>query len=135
MELQGREGVHAPGVNSNQKVDHRGKDQEETKFDCRLEKLKALLSSIRKNEKMNVLDFEVLDEKEKKKEQTTGKEVQGRSDGAGARIFPRSEGPKKGRRRGGGRQDGKESGNTSRKGEGWRCGRRHGREKSNHDSE
>ena len=28
-------------------------------FDCRLEKVKALLASIRKNEKMNALDFEV----------------------------------------------------------------------------
>ena len=59
------------------------KDQEETKFDCRLEKVKALLTSIRKNEKMNVLDFEVLDEKEKKEERDMGigKKVQGRSEG------------------------------------------------------
>ena len=59
------------------------KDQEETKFDYRLEKVKALLTSIRKNEKMNVLDFEVLDEKEKKEERDMGigKKVQGRSEG------------------------------------------------------
>ena len=40
--------------------------KEENKFDPRLEKVKALLSSIRKNEKMNALDFEIVDEKEKK---------------------------------------------------------------------
>ncbi|MEC4682530.1 MAG: MobF family relaxase [Nitrospirota bacterium] len=45
-------------------------------FDCRLEKVKALLASIRKNEKMNALDFEVLDEKERKEERQIGKEVQ-----------------------------------------------------------
>ena len=52
-------------------------------FDCRLEKVKALLSSIRKNEKMNALDFEILDEKEKKEERDhgIGKEVQGRAKG------------------------------------------------------
>ncbi|AIA31561.1 MobF family relaxase [Leptospirillum ferriphilum] len=52
-------------------------------FDCRLEKVKSLLASIGKNEKMNVLDFEVLDEKEKKEERDhrIGKEIQGRSEG------------------------------------------------------
>ena len=40
------------------------KDREENKFDPRLEKVKALLSSIRKNEKMNVLDFEIVNGKE-----------------------------------------------------------------------
>jgi len=50
----------------------------QNEFDPRLEKLKALLASIRKNEKMNVLDFEVVDEKEKKEgklEKWIGKEV------------------------------------------------------------
>ena len=46
-------------------------------FDGRLEKVKSLLASIRKNEKMNALDFEVLNEKEKKEERTIGKEIQG----------------------------------------------------------
>ncbi len=55
------------------------KDREE--FDCRLEKVKALLASIRKNEKMNVLDFEIVDEKEKKEERTIGKEVQKEAEG------------------------------------------------------
>ena len=52
-------------------------------FDCRLEKVKALLSSIRKNEKLNALDFEIVDEKEKKEERDhrIGKEAQGRSEG------------------------------------------------------
>ena len=55
------------------------KDREE--FDCRLEKVKALLYSIRKNEKMNALDFEIVDEKERKEERMIGKEVQGKSEG------------------------------------------------------
>ena len=55
-------------------------------FDGRLEKVKALLTSIRKNEKMNVLDYEVLEEevleeKERKEERTIGKEVPGRAEG------------------------------------------------------
>ena len=49
-------------------------------FDCRLEKVKALLASIRKNEKINVLDFEVLDEKKEERNMGIGKEVQGRSE-------------------------------------------------------
>jgi ATP-dependent exoDNAse (exonuclease V) alpha subunit len=57
------------------------KDREENKFDPRLEKVKALLSSIRKNEKMNALDFEVVEDKEKKEERKIGKEVQGTTDG------------------------------------------------------
>ena len=52
--------------------------KEENKFDPRLEKVKALPSSIRKNEKMNALDFEILDEKEERK---IGKEVRGTTDG------------------------------------------------------
>ena len=55
------------------------KDQEG--FDYSLEKVKSLLTSIRKNEKLNALDFEVLNEKEKKEERTIGQEVQGRSEG------------------------------------------------------
>ena len=55
-------------------------------FDCRLEKVKALLSGIRKNEKMNVLDFEIVDEKERKEERTIGEEVQGRSEGRSEEI-------------------------------------------------
>nr|EDZ39038.1 MAG: Conjugal protein, TraA [Leptospirillum sp. Group II '5-way CG'] len=50
----------------------------QNEFDPRLEKVKALLASIRKNEKMNPLDFEVVDEKEKKEgklEKWIGKEV------------------------------------------------------------
>ncbi len=50
-------------------------------FDGRLEKVKSLLTSIRKTEKMNVLDFEIVDEREKKEEQEIGKEVQGKSEG------------------------------------------------------
>ena len=50
-------------------------------LDPRLEKVKALLSSIRKNEKMNALDFEIVDEKEKKEERKIGKEVQWKSEG------------------------------------------------------
>ena len=52
-------------------------------LDPRLEKVKALLSSIRKNEKLNALDFEIVDEKEKKEERDhrIGKEAQGRSEG------------------------------------------------------
>ena len=50
-------------------------------FDGRLEKIKALLSSIRKNEKMNALDFEVVDEKERKEDRTVGKEVQKETEG------------------------------------------------------
>ncbi len=52
-------------------------------FDYRLEKVKALLASIRKNDKMNALDFEVLDEKERKEEHDHWivKEVQGRLEG------------------------------------------------------
>ncbi len=50
-------------------------------FDCRLEKVKALLASIQKNEKMNALDFEIVDEKERKEERMIGKEVQGKSEG------------------------------------------------------
>ena len=46
-----------------------------TELDPRLEKVKALLASIRKNEKMNILDFEIVDEK-KKEERQIGKEVQ-----------------------------------------------------------
>ena len=49
--------------------------------DCGFEKVKALLSSIRKNEKMNALDFEIVDEKEKKEERAVGKEVQGTTEG------------------------------------------------------
>ena len=52
-------------------------------FDGRLEKVKALLASIRKNEKMNALDFEIVDEKEKKEERQIGKEVQGTTEGQG----------------------------------------------------
>ena len=48
---------------------------ERTELAPRLEKVKALLSSIRKNEKMNALDFEIVDEK-KKEERQIGKEVQ-----------------------------------------------------------
>ena len=63
-----------------------GKDQKEfvgassIPWYGRLEKVKALLASIRKNEKMNALDFECVDEKEKKEERDhrIGKEVQGR---------------------------------------------------------
>ena len=39
-------------------------------FDCRLEKVEALLSSIRKNEKANALDFEVMDDKERIEERS-----------------------------------------------------------------
>ncbi len=65
-------------------------------FDCRLEKVKSLLSSIRKSEKMNALDFEIVDEKEKKEERTVGKEVhkeaKGREiPGAGASQSGRTE--------------------------------------------
>ncbi|MHB1756806.1 MAG: MobF family relaxase [Leptospirillum sp.] len=44
-----------------------GRDNQ-TDLDPRLEKVKALLYSIRKNAKMNALDFEIVDEKEKKEE-------------------------------------------------------------------
>nr|EDZ37984.1 MAG: Conjugal transfer protein, TraA [Leptospirillum sp. Group II '5-way CG']EES53692.1 MAG: putative conjugal transfer protein (TraA) [Leptospirillum ferrodiazotrophum] len=50
----------------------------QNEFDPRLEKVKALLASIRKNEKMNALDFEIVDVKEKmegKLENWIGKEV------------------------------------------------------------
>ncbi|MCL4461458.1 MAG: AAA family ATPase [Nitrospirae bacterium] len=57
-----------------------GGRQDREGFDGRLEKVKALLYSIRKTEKMNVLDFEIVDEKEKKEERTIGKEVPGRSE-------------------------------------------------------
>ncbi len=67
-------------------------------FDCRLEKVKALLASIRKNEKMNALDFEIVDEKEKKEERTFGKgkdlqkEAEGREiPGAGVSQTGRTE--------------------------------------------
>ena len=50
-------------------------------FDCRLEKVKALLASIRKKEKMNALDFEVVDEKERKEERTIGNVVQKEAEG------------------------------------------------------
>ncbi len=46
-----------------------------------LEKVVALLSSIRKNEKMNALDFEVVDEKERKEERAREKVVQKESEG------------------------------------------------------
>jgi hypothetical protein len=58
-----------------------GRKGQEEQDDRRLEKVKSLLTSIRKNEKMNVLDFEVLDEKERKEERMIGKEVPGRSEG------------------------------------------------------
>ena len=54
-----------------------------TELDPKLEKVKALLSSIRKNEKMNALDFEIVDEKEKKEERKIGKEVQKKEEGRG----------------------------------------------------
>ena len=50
-------------------------------LDPRLEKVKALLYSIRKNEKMNALDFEIVDGKEKKEERSSEKEVQEKSEG------------------------------------------------------
>jgi len=61
-----------------------------------LEKVESLLSSIRKTEKMNALDFEVVDEKEKKEERTIGegvqKEAEGReSPGAGISQTGRTE--------------------------------------------
>ena len=46
-----------------------------------LEKVKALLASIRKNEKMNALDFEIVDEKERKEERTVGKGIQKEAEG------------------------------------------------------
>ncbi len=55
-------------------------------FDCRLEKVKALLSSNRKNEKMNALDFEIVDEKERKEERTVGKGIQKEAEGRGEEI-------------------------------------------------
>ena len=56
------------------------KEKEGINFDHRLEKVKALLTSIRKNEKMNALDFDVVEEKEKKEEERKiGKEVAVRS--------------------------------------------------------
>ncbi len=55
-------------------------------FDCRLEKVKALLVSIRKNEKMNALDFEIVDEKERKEERTVGKVVQKEAEGRSEEI-------------------------------------------------
>ena len=57
-------------------------------FDGRLEKVKALLYSIRKTEKMNVLDYEIVDEKEKKEEREIGKEVQGKSEGRREELSP-----------------------------------------------
>ncbi|AKS24094.1 MAG: putative conjugal transfer protein (TraA) [Leptospirillum sp. Group II 'C75'] len=65
-------------------------------FDCRLEKVKSLLSGIRKNEKMNALDFEIVDEKERKEERAIGKEVQKEAEGreipgAGVRQTRRTE--------------------------------------------
>ena len=50
-------------------------------FDCRLEKVEALLSSIRKNEKANALDFDVIDEKERKEERMIGKVIQKEAEG------------------------------------------------------
>ncbi len=50
-------------------------------LDRRLEKVKALLASIRKNEKMNALDFEIVDEKERKEERTVGKGIQKEAEG------------------------------------------------------
>ena len=59
----------------------RKKREGQNEFDPGLEKVKALLSSIRKTEKMNALDFEVLDEKERKEERTIGKGVQKEAEG------------------------------------------------------
>ena len=44
-------------------------------LDCRLEKVRSLLSSIRKNEKMNAMDFEIVEEKERKVERMVEKEL------------------------------------------------------------
>ena len=46
-----------------------------------LEKVESLLSSIRKTEKMNALDFEIVDEKERKEERSIGKVVQKEAEG------------------------------------------------------
>ena len=49
-----------------------------------LEKVKSLLAAIRKNEKLNVLDFEVMDvmdEKERKEERALGRDLQKESEG------------------------------------------------------
>jgi len=49
--------------------------------DCGLEKVQSLLASIRKNEKMNALDFDLLDEKEKTVgERNLGNEGKGRKE-------------------------------------------------------
>jgi Ti-type conjugative transfer relaxase TraA len=50
-------------------------------IDPRLEKVRALLTSIRKTEKMNALDFEIVDGTEKKEERSSEKEVQEKSEG------------------------------------------------------
>ena len=52
-----------------------------------MEKVKALLASIQKNEKMNALDFEIVDEKERKEERTIGKEVLGKSEGRREELY------------------------------------------------
>ena len=50
-------------------------------FDVRLEKVQALLASIKRDEKLNALDFEIVDEKERKEERTIGKDLQKESEG------------------------------------------------------
>ncbi len=50
-------------------------------YDGPLEKVKALLASIRKNEKLNVLDFEIMDDKERKEERAIGRDLQKEAEG------------------------------------------------------
>jgi conjugative relaxase-like TrwC/TraI family protein len=58
-----------------------GGRQDRSGVDCGLEKVQALLASIRKNEKMNALDFDLLDEKEKTLgERNLGNEGKGRKE-------------------------------------------------------
>ena len=56
-------------------------------LDAGLEKVKALLASIRKTEKMNALDFDIVDEKERKEERTIGEEVQKGAEGRSEEIL------------------------------------------------
>ena len=52
-------------------------------YDGPLEKVKALLASIRKNEKLNALDFEIVDDKERKEERKVGREILKELEGKG----------------------------------------------------